>query len=512
LSLIRDRRSSQADLARPGLSGPHDDAVTDALRGLFGRDTTYLLVWALQLIVAAAATPVITRVLGAPEFGRVAAANAVMQILFILAGLGLRTAIQRWYAADEGPAAAARLLALTVVVSTLVTVVADLTGPVWSPYLGFDDYGGALRLAVFWAGISAVTNASLALLRSQDRLLAFSTVSLIQSVLAEAASLVLVMLVSRTAATYVGGQLLMQITAAVLALALAPPKLLRRTDRTLVTAALRYALPLVPAVLCTFVLATSDRLIVQSFLGETAVARYQIAYNVGAMPILLLGVLSNTWMPRIFALGVPEERAGVLVASRDALNRLVVPVVIGLCLGVPLLLRIWAPPEYGPDTLLLVTTVVVVSAIPYTIGLSHTRTLLAEGRTVAIAVSNAVAAVANVGLNLILVPRYGLVGAAAATLVAYVTLQAMQAVTARAAISLPRSPVWLSAQLLGAAVGGLLAGALPTTPTWLAVRIVLAAGCLAWFGWILFRLSRPRPGADGPSTAALATGPPGGLT
>jgi O-antigen/teichoic acid export membrane protein len=480
------------------VAGPHDDAVARAMRALFGRDTVYLLVWALQLVVAAAATPVITRVMGVPEFGRVAAANAVMQVLFILAGLGLRTAIQRWYAAD-GPAATARLLGFTVVVSTVVTLLAHVTGPVWSPYLGFHDYGGPLRLSVFWAGISAVTNASLALLRSQDRLLAFSAVSLMQSALAEAASLVLVMVVGRTATTYVLGQLLMQITATVLALAFAPPRLPRRADRKLVSTALRYALPLVPAVLCTFVLATSDRLVVQSFLGETAVARYQIAYNVGAMPILLLGVLSNTWMPRIFALGVPEERAGVLAASRDALNRLVVPVVLGLCLGAPLLLRIWAPPEYGPDSLLLVTAVVVVTAIPYTIALSHTRTLLAEGSTVAIAVSNAVAAVVNLGLNLILVPRYGLIGAAAATLVAYLTLQALQAVSARAAVRPPRRSAWLWAPLVGAGAAGLLVGALPTTPIWFAVRIVLATGCLGWSGSILFRLSRPRP-------ADLATG------
>lgn len=484
---------------------PQNEAVDRALRGLFGRDTIYLLVWAVQLAVAAAATPIITRFLGAPEFGVVAATNAVMQVLFIVAGLGLRTAIQRRYAGDDGPRAAARLLTLTIVVSTVITAIADTTGPVWSHWLGFAGYGGALRLAVFWAGVSAVTASSLALLRSQDRLLAFGVVSLLQSVLAETASLVLVTVVSRTASTYVLGQLLMQIAAAALALILAPPRLPRRTDRTLVTGALGFALPLVPAVLCTFVLAASDRLIVQSLLGSTEVARYQIAYNVGAMPILLLGVLSNNWMPRFFALGAAGERVGVLAASRDALYRLVVPVVIGLSLGAPLLLRVWAPPQYRPERLLMVTAVVVVSAIAYAMSLTHTRTLLAEGRTGAIALSNGVAAATNVALNLLLVPRYGLVGAAAATLLAYLVLQGMMAVPARAAITLPRSPARLTAALWAAAGGGLLAGALPAEGSWFAVRIALAVGCAAWFARTLLRLARPRRGPAAPVPGVSGT-------
>jgi O-antigen/teichoic acid export membrane protein len=503
LSRPRDVRVVRVDPTSPGPGGRAlDDTVTHALRGLFGRDTIYLFVWALQLIVAAAVTPVITRIMGASEFGGVAAANAVMQVLFIIAGLGLRTAIQRRYASDGGPEAAARLLTFTVVAAILVTAVADGSGPIWSRYLGFDGYGGALRLAVLWAGVSAVTNASLAVLRSQDRLLAFGCVSLIQSVLAEAASLVLVILVSRTATTFVLGQLLMQIAAAILALALAPPKLLRRVDRTLMTGALRYALPLVPAVLCTFVLSASDRLIVQAALGPTAVARYQIAYNVGAMPILLLSVLSNTWMPRIFALGAADQRTAVLAASRDALHRLVAPVILGLSIGSPLVLRVWAPPAYRPEDLLLVTALVIVSAVPYTAGLSSTRALLAEGRTGAIAVANGMAAATNIPLNLVLVPRYGLVGAAVATLLSYLVLQGLLMLPARATLPLPSGSPWRSVVMIAAGIAALASCAAPTGGTFLVLRVLLAIACLAWFGRILFQLNRRQPGTPGTAVAA----------
>jgi O-antigen/teichoic acid export membrane protein len=467
------------------------DETTEAraLRGLFGRDSVYLLVWALQLVIAAGVTPVVTRLMPTSEFGLVAAANAVMQVLFILAGLGLRMAIQRHYARVDGPAQAARLLMLTVLTAGLMTALADGTGPLWSGYLGFDSYGGPLRLAVFWAGVSAVTNASLALLRSQDRLLAFSSVSLLQSVIAEATSLVLVAVVSPTATMFVLGQLVLQVAAALLGLVLAPPKLLRVSDRELARTALGYALPLVPAVLCTFILVASDRLIVQAYLGSTAVARYQIAYNIGAMPIILLNVLSNAWMPRFFGLGRATERAAVVAASRDALHRLVVPVVVGLSAGSPLLLRLWAPAKYRPDDLLLVTALVIVSTIPYAAGLSSTRALLTEGRTAAIAGANGVAAAANIVLNLILVPRYQLVGAAVATFLAYVVLHQILLVAAGAVLPTPRTSVRRLAELVIAALVALLASALPPGGPYLVIRLVLAAACVLWFGRVLFRLN-----------------------
>ena len=83
---------------------PPEDAVVRAMRGLFGRDSLYMASWALQLVGAAALTPAITRLLGTDEFGAVATATAVMQVLFVVSGLGLATSLQRRYAGPNGPA------------------------------------------------------------------------------------------------------------------------------------------------------------------------------------------------------------------------------------------------------------------------------------------------------------------------------------------------------------------------------------------------------------------------
>ena len=457
-----------------------DDVVTGALRGLFGRDSVYMMLWGVQLAAAALLTPLITRVLDAPDFGAVAAGTAVMQVVFVIAGLGLYQALQRKFAETGNGLEASKLLGVAIGAAICIIAVMDLTGPLWAVHVGFPSYAGPPRVAVLWAGVAAFTNSGLALLRSQDRLLAFGTVSLLQSVGATLTGVLLVVAVSDTGTWFLIGEAGTQAAAALLAVLLAKPSLPRRRDWAMVKEACAFALPLVPAALCTFVLSTSDRLIVQSHLGQTAVARYQLAYNLGSLPILLLSVLNQSWMPRIFAIRAVRERAAVLAASRDLLYRTLIPVLIGLAIGAPIVLRIWAPPAYAPDELLVVNAIVLVSAIPYAATQGSTRDLLAQGRTGRIAVAQGVAGIANVGLNFALIPHFGLAGSAAATFLAYSALLLTLRSASRGSSSVPRPPLRLVASLLITTIVALAVSAVPAESVIL-MRLVLVFVTLVWF-------------------------------
>jgi O-antigen/teichoic acid export membrane protein len=482
-----------------GTSGPAEDSspagppaaepgatASVAMKGLFGRDSLYMITWVVQLVAAAVVTPFITRLLGPTEFGSVAAATAVMQVLFVIAGCGLQVAVQRWFAEEDGPATAARLLTLSILVSAVVTLLALVTGPLWSPRLGFPAWNLTLQAAVLWAGASAVTAAALALLRSHDRLFWFAVVSLLQSVISEALSLGLVVTVRDTAASYVSGHLMAQVMALTVGLALVRPRSLRWRHVLLVRAALRFGLPLVPAALGAFVLNSADRLMVQSALGQEAVARYQVAYNIGALPMLVLSALTTVWLPRFFAVTDDDERQTVVATSRAALQRLLVPVLVGMAVASPVALRLWAPPAFRPTDLMLVTTIIIVTAVPFTALQSVMRDLLARSATRAVAGTTLAAAAVNIGLNLVLIPALGINGAAVATFLAYAAQHALLVLVARgrAPFSRPRSGRLLLL-LAGACALAFLALLLPTDPAGLVLRLVLGLGCLAWFGRVL---------------------------
>ena len=464
------------------------DKVSSQLSRLFGRDSLYMVIWALQLLCAACLTPVITRVLGVAEFGVVASAIAVMEVLFVLGGLGLDTAVQRQFALAADALDARRLLGLTVVLAAVFTALMSGSLRWWSAPLGFGNHTTALHLAVVWAGLCAVTSAALALLRSQDRLAGFVTVGLMQSVVAEAASLFLVMGHAPTATSFLQGRVIAQLGATITALVLARPTVLTLAHMSMAASALRYALPLVPASLGSFVLTTADRLIVQGSMGNVAVARYQVAYNIAAVPLLLLSVLQSVWLPRFFAVDGGQERQTLLVDTRQMLYRLLAPGVLGFAISAPLILRIWAPPEYEPEGLTWVVSVIVVTAVPFAAQVLISLRLTTEGRTGTLAMATAAAAVSNVALNFLLIPVLGLCGSAVATLLSYGVLYAVLHMSARRLDRVSALQWRIRVQLAGAGVVAVMSAALPIVGVAVAVRVAAVAACLAWFLVPLLRL------------------------
>jgi O-antigen/teichoic acid export membrane protein len=477
--------------------------TAQALRGLFGRDSIYVALWGVQLGIAALCTPVITRVLGPARFGVVASSVAVMQVLVAIGGASLQTAVQRQYAKPGGDHDARRLITLAMIISGVVCLVANATGPWWCARLGLGPYGGAVRYAVIWAALTAVSNAALGLIRSRDQLPKFAVVSLMQSVVAECLSLLLVVFVRRTAGEFLFGQMVAQAATVALALFFARPAAVSRGHARLLSGALRYSLGLVPASLAIFALQAADRLIVQHDLGPVAVARYAIANNIGSLPILLLGVLSSVWMPRIFSVGDPVLRRAILTQSRDAVYGLLVPVVVGLAVGAPIVLRVWAPASYRPDGLQFVVALVAIASLPVAGMQAASRALLVAGDTLAIGLLTLLAGATNIALNIALVPLLGIEGSALAALASYAFLHALLARAVSRDDRLPRPRTTLIVRLVAGAGIALVACRLPTTAPFLAARLVVALACLAAMGAVVVRIIAPRGSSLGARVAAL---------
>jgi O-antigen/teichoic acid export membrane protein len=309
------------------------------------------------------------------------------------------------------------------------------------------------------------------------------------SVVAEGLSLALVLLIQRSANVYILGQLVAQAAAVAVALAVARPLLVRRRDLAMVGDALGFALPLVPALLAAFVLQASDRLVLQHDLGSASVARYAVASNIGSIAIIALTALNTVWMPRVFALADARVRDSVLAQSRDSLYALLIPIVMGLGIGAPVLLHIWAPPSYAPNSLRGVVAIIAITSFAVAGEMSHTRTLLAAGRTLAVAVATGVAAALNLVLNLALVPSLRVTGSALATLISYMVLHAMLAAAAGnvTRLRMPRPALLIGIGIAVATAVG--AARLPVTFTFLAVRGVMGLVCLIVFGAMVLALA-----------------------
>ena len=473
---------------------PPVGTARNGLRLLFGRDLAYVALWATPLGFATLLTPIITRLLGPSGYGLAAVSVAIMQLLVAVAGSGLNVAIQRTYA-GAGDRAARKLITVSLVIAALAFLVLTISGPLWAGSLRLGPYRGAVAYAVAWAMLSAVSQTVLALLRSRDRLDQFALVTLLQTSLAEALSLGLVLFVRRTADEYILGELIGQAATLVVALALARPEPLRRVDHHLMRVTLGFALPLIPVTIANFIMSTSSRLVLNADSGRVAAARFTVASNVGSIASLLVYALFEAWMPRVFALTDEAAVPRVLAHSRDALYALLIPTTIGLSATSPLLLRLWAPGSFRPDTLQLDVVIFIVATFPYAGATTSSRGLIRDGRTGAIARIALCAAGFNLLLSLLLVPELGLFGAALATLAALTFVYVMTDRLSQGLHPAPAPPRSLSRAIAVTTMVCFATVLIPTNLPFLLLRGLLGVLCAAAVAFGL-RWLRANPDLD----------------
>lgn len=454
-----------------------------AASGLFGRGMVYVLVWSLQLVVSSLVSPVLAHLLPATQFGFLSTSIALFQLFSVLMVFGLDQSLVMEYG-DGGVrrASAPRIIFLAAGVATLLTAALVVTGRSWATAAGFTGFHGIVLLCVLWSGPGAVNLVLAALLRAQDRLGAFVAVNLLTSIGGQLGGVVVLLAGARSAEAYGWAGVIVQYLALGVGLLLVRPRARGLFDREWARRVAGHGSSLVAAAVAMFLLNTGDRVLLQRLDGAASVARYQIAYIVGSVPILLLAFLNQAWLPRILEIGDRARQWQVLSRSRDLLMLLVAPAVSALVMIAPDVLRIVAPASYDIDSLEPVVFWVAIAAVPVADCAASTRALVAMRRTKAVTVSTGTAAVLNILLNLVLIPELHVTGAAVATFIAFT----VQALVARLQLRRYDTPLHAPAlrTLLGVAVFTVLAalGALPfpSTTVWLAGRVVAAlalAGC-----------------------------------
>lgn len=188
-----------------------------------------------------------------------------------------------------------------------------------------------------------------------------------------------------------------------------------------------------------WILSTSDRYILDHFGTHADVGRYALNYGFSALPYLMLGGWIETFTrSRLYARAAAGDREGVRAVMRGKLL-LAVPLAAAGTLAMALLARPVGGLLLGATYWHSLTLVLVLCSAyaVHTIANTYTGLLVAlkEGR--ALGLCYALAAAVNVAINIALVPRYGIMGAAVSTLLAFaLSLVLLSAASHRALVRL----------------------------------------------------------------------------
>jgi len=189
---------------------------------------------------------------------------------------------------------------------------------------------------------------------------------------------------------------------------------------------LRYSLPLLPNRLMFWVLNFSDRYLITHLLGLGLAGVYAASYALGNLATLLQGPITFVLLPtvsKLFDRGEQDEVKRYMRASLKLFLLFSVPSAVGIYHFAPQILRILATSAFVTDRLLILF--VLLGFICLGIHQIFIYVIHLHERTRSLPLITVVTAALNVGLNLVLLPTLGILGAAVSTFVAYVVQMAL---------------------------------------------------------------------------------------
>ena len=478
-------------------------------RRLATHGVVYVAGRVVQIGAYVAVMPLVTRQLTSADYGRVALALVVFQALAAMASFGL-TSVVAWSIYEEGAAGverAQRLLVATTAISASVVVVAHVLGPRWTSVFAVLSYSGPIPLAVWLVLPFTIQAGASTIFQAQHRPVAFVTTTVVTTVGGQCCGLAL-LAVRGTPAAYLTGVLVGAVAGAVVALVLLPLRTLRPADAAAVRAAFRHGGPTVAHLLGFMVLALADRILIERMIGLEGAARYQTAYVVGSLATVLLYGLNNAWGPMIYADG-EDQRWSTLVRSSVQVAWLVALVVVGVAMAAPLGLRILAPASYDLAGLSGVTVLIAAATLFDFVYLASVHVLFVTKRTGALVLVMPVAAAVNVGLNLLLLSRWGLIAAGVSTVAGYMVMAGLAGRASRKVAIVPWDLEALARPLAVILVGLGAALALPDHGPVLALRLAIAVAAAAVLGIGVLRTVRLDPSRESVAAAEPLQPAPG---
>jgi O-antigen/teichoic acid export membrane protein len=443
---------------------------------------------AAVLAIGAASIVITTRYLGASGYGQFALALAFVQMVGLLADLGLLTVVVREISRrpEETERLVGNALTLRLALSLAVIVLAGLLSLAM-------PYTGQVRVAILIAGVPLLlglaNTAIVAVFQARLRM----DRAAISDVAGRAAGFVALVVVAAldlgfyavVATAGVGAFVTLAVT-----WRLSRPLVRIRpaASRPVWRSLLRAAVPVGAALAVTEVYFRADTLIVSLFEDYEEVGFYALGYRV----IELLGMLPAIVMTSVFPLlsrYLRENRdlaRRMLDASTDLFTALGVPLAAGGLVVAPQLVRLIGGDDFegAADTL---RVLLFAGALAFVSGLFG-MTLIAGDRQRS-ALRLAIAALAfNVPLNFALVPALGIDAAAAVAVASELLLVVGGALLVRRELGLaPRLRVLWRALAAAAA----MAGALALVDDWsLAVLVPLGATLYVVGLWALGGIDR----------------------
>ena len=421
--------------------------------------------------------PLYTRYLSPSDYGLIETLVALAAVLTALVAQGMKSAFFRFLLRLGGAGAPASRLPRTAFWYVMAaSTVVSLAGIVLAPQISWLLFGthdhASLVIAAFigfWAALNYEQMTSL--FRVEQRSTAYVAATLCNVAITISATILLVVVFDKGPLGVLVGNFTGTLIVYAALLVYSRHALGLQFDRKLYRAMNRFGLPLVPSAVALWLTNFSDRFFLIKLSDAHEVGLYSIGVRIASAIVLLLTAFRMAWPA--FAYSIEDDREAQRTYSFVLTYVVYVCCWLALALGLlaPWIVRLITTEPFYPAQNVVAPLAFGVAAfgayVVVQIGTGRARQTRSNWL-----VSGA-AAVVNVSLNFALIPSYGRMGAAIATVVAYTLLFLGMAWRAQRVFPVPYQ--WRRvATLAAAAVGLTLLGKLLDVPLGVALALTAA--------------------------------------
>ncbi len=419
-----------------------------ALKRLVVQASHYSLTGLFSMIAGLVTFPLLTRIFSVEEYGVMNLVAATLTVSVTVGKVGVQHSIVRYHseiAAGKSRFTLRQLYSTTffgMTSTALLTMLILTTATQLAPARWLSDarLRGLIAIVSLIIVVQVIESALVSFLRAEQRTVILMKYQVAKKYLGLGCIFVAVLAISRSLTAFYSASVVSEALAvATLGYLLFsgrdwPRPVAAQFSRPLYLELLRFGVPMMIGYeLAGTILAVGDRYVIAGLLGEAPVGLYGAAYNLCQyIQAVVIVSVSQAIMPIYMQMWDQQGAAETSAFISQSLRTYVLfgaPVIAGLAAVGPALLPSLASDKYASAAAILpwVIAGMVVDGGTSMVGAGlfiHRKTL----RIMAIVLG---CAILNIVLNLILVPRLGILGAAVATLISYLASTSAMTIAGR---------------------------------------------------------------------------------
>jgi len=367
--------------------------------------------------------PVYTYYLAPSDYGILELLDLTINIISLVTAMGIGAAVIRFYhsydsTTDRQEVFSTALISIGLGTIIVLGITESQSGRLAVWILKDGDYAKYYRVMFFAMALQTVAGVPENLLLAEKRSWIYSAISTGTFVCYLTLNILFIVILKMGVWGILVGILITKVLNTTSLFVVVRDKLKITFSANKLAKMLRFSLPLIPSSFAMFCIHYADRFFVQKYCGATELGLYSLGYKFGMIiSVLVLEPFFRIWNTQRFELAKQDDGKDVL--GRGFTYMLLILTAAGLAVSLygNEAVTILAPASYEGAASII--SIVALSYVFGGIASFFTLGMVLQYKTKSLASIHVFACVANIVLNSVMIPLYGITGAAVSTVMTF---------------------------------------------------------------------------------------------